>query len=203
MKHDHREVTIVPILVPCMSWERLVELADRTTRALSAAMKKRGLALGRDVAVLISSDSVHYGDRDWGGRSFAELGTNGAGYDKAVARDQGLIRDHLSGVLSCARIEGFYRKVVAEDYHDYRITWCGRFSIPFGLTLLHGLGRALEAGPVRGDALRYATTLDPGRTDPGVEGLGITAGASLRHWVGFCAVGYRLAGAGEAGPHRD
>lgn len=191
LQHYNREARLVPILVPYMSWERLQSLANRTGYALAAIMKKRGLVMGRDVALLISSDSVHYGDRDWGGKSFADFGTSGAAYDKAVARDLGLIEDHLIGGITLSKLEGFYRKVVAEDFHEYRITWCGRFSIPFGLAALASLSEALERPAPEGLLLRYGTTLDPGRSDPGVEGLGVTAGASLHHWVGFTSLGYR------------
>jgi len=191
LQHHNRTAVIVPILVPTMSWERLKALAARTAAALGGAMQNRGLALGEDVALLISSDSVHYGDEDWGGRTFDDFGTNGAGYDKAVARDLSLIHDHLTGTISLAGLEGFYRKVIAEDYHEYRITWCGRFSIPFGLATLVHLVSGQGAAAPRGDLLRYGTTLDPGRSDPGVPGLGVTARASLHHWVGFTSIGYR------------
>ncbi|MBN2492889.1 MAG: AmmeMemoRadiSam system protein B [Planctomycetes bacterium] len=192
LQHYQREVSIVPILVPFMTWDRLEALAGRLAQGLAAAMKERSLALGRDVAVLISSDAVHYGDEDWGGRSFADFGTNGAAYDRAVSRDLALIRDHLTERVAIEKARNFYRAVVAEDCHEYRISWCGRFSIPFGLCLLNGLARELGPAHLRGDLLRYGTTLDPGRRDPGVEGLGVTARASLRHWVGFCSIGYRL-----------
>ncbi len=191
LQHHNREAMVVPILAPYMEWERLVELAETTASALARAMRERGLSLGEDVALLISSDSVHYGDRNWGGKSFADFGTDGAGYDKAVARDLGLIDDHLTGAITVNGLEGFFRKVVAEDVHEYRITWCGRFSVPFGLAALIGLHSELGLPAPRGALLRYATTLDPGRSDPGVDGLGVTAGANLHHWVGFASIAYR------------
>ena len=189
--HFDRDVRIVPILVPYMTWERLDGLARRFAAVLDRVLAERDLVLGRDVALVISSDSVHYGDEGWGGRSYADFGVDEAGYARAVDRDLGLVRDHLAGVVTTEKLEGFYRKVVADDCHEYRITWCGRFSIPFGLSVLAELARRRGEAPPRGDLLRYATTLDPGRSDPGVEGLGVTAPASLRHWVGFAAVGYR------------
>jgi AmmeMemoRadiSam system protein B len=191
LQHYNRSARVVPVLVPYMSWERLQALADVTGRALAGIMKKKGLAPGQDVALLISNDAVHYGDQDWGGKSFADFGTSGAAYDKAVARDLNLIADHLTGEITRTKLEGFYRKVVAEDYHEYRITWCGRFSVPFGLAALASLSDALERPAPEGMLLRYGTTLDPGRSDPGVEGLGVTAKANLHHWVGFTAIGYR------------
>jgi len=186
-----RDVAIVPVLVPYMPWERLVELAGKTADALADALRARGWAPGEDAAIVISSDAVHYGDRDWGGKNHAEFGTDGAAYDRAVARDLGLLRDDLEGPLSEARLEALYRALVQDDFHEYRITWCGRFSIPFGLIVLERTAAQLGRPNPQGVLLRYATTLDPGRGDPAVEGLGVTAPANLHHWVGFAALGWR------------
>jgi AmmeMemoRadiSam system protein B len=191
LQHYNREASIVPILVPYMSFERLSELSDKTAIALGLLLQEKGLVLGRDVAILISADCVHYGDQDWGGKVFADFGTDGGAYDRAVARDLGLISECLTGEISMEGLERFYRQVVAKDYHDYKVTWCGRFSIPFGLALLTRLAPMLGDAPPKGTLLRYGTTLDPGRSDPEVPGLGVTAKANLHHWVGFTAIGYR------------
>jgi AmmeMemoRadiSam system protein B len=191
LQHFNREAAIVPILVPYMSFERLAALADRTAGHLRAAMDRRGLVLGRDVAILISSDSVHYGDEGWGGKSFTDFGVDQAAYDRAVERDLSLIRDHLEGEPRLEELERLFRALVQEDFHEYRIAWCGRFSVPFGVALLAALPPATGLPAHRGVLLRYGTTLDPGRHDPGIEGLGVTATASLRHWVGFASIGYR------------
>jgi len=191
LQHYDREVRIVSILVPYMSWERTRELASRTAAALADILRERKLALGRDVAVLISSDAVHYGDEGWGDKYFADFGVDQQGYERAVERDRALIDEHLAGELSLPRLKSFYHALVKEDFHEYRITWCGRFSIPFGLALVADTTKRLGLSAPRGELLRYGTTLDPGRTDPGVPGLGVTAPANLRHWVGFAAIGYR------------
>ncbi|MDD5309978.1 MAG: AmmeMemoRadiSam system protein B [Deltaproteobacteria bacterium] len=185
------DVRIVPILVPYMSVSRIEELAERTGAALASAMKQRGLTLGRDVAIVISSDSVHYGDEGWSDKNFADFGTDGAAYDKAVARDLELVRDHLVGPVSVDRLAGLYGKLVKDDFHEYRVSWCGRFSIPFGLAALLATTKALGSPAPSGALLRYGTTLDPGATDYGVPGMGVTAPANLHHWVGFAAIGYR------------
>jgi AmmeMemoRadiSam system protein B len=191
LQHASRERHIVSILVPYMSWERLAELSGRAAEALVASAADLGLSMSEDVAILVSSDAVHYGDEEWGGRTFADFGVDQAGYDQAVERDLGLIENHLAGELATARLEALFRQLVADDVHEYRITWCGRFSVPFGLAMAARAAELSGRGPLRGELLRYATTLDPGRSDPGVEGLGVTAPANLRHWVGFAAIGYR------------
>ncbi len=185
-----RDVEIVPILVPYMSLARLEELAGRTGGALAAAMKRRDWALGKDVAIVISSDGVHYGDEGWSGKRFDDFGTDGAGYDKAVARDRALIRDDLEGEVTLGKLSALYGALVKDDFHEYRISWCGRFSVPFGLAALRATALSLGAPVPSGALLRYGTTLDPGAVDYGVKGMGATAPANLHHWVGFASIAY-------------
>jgi MEMO1 family protein len=190
LQNEVRGVEIVPVLVPYMSLARLEELAARTGKALAESMRRRSWKLGEDVAVVISSDGVHYGDEGWNGKRFDDFGTSGAGYDEAVARDRALIRDHLEGAVGRDRIARLYGALVKEDFHEYRVSWCGRFSVPFGLDALLAASEALGAPAPRGELLRYGTTLDPGAADFGVPGLGPTAPANLHHWVGFFSMGF-------------
>lgn len=191
LQHQRRDVEIVPLLVPSAAWPGLDHGAEWLADPLAHLLRSKGWALGHDVAIVISSDAVHYGDEGWGERTFAEFGTDGAGYDNAVARDLELVEQHLAGVVAPPRLGQLHHALVADDVHEYRVPWCGRFSIPFGLALAYYLNRNLKSPPLDAVLLRYGTTLDPGRSDPGVEGLGVTAPASLHHWVGFFAMGVR------------
>lgn len=190
LQHFDRDALLVPVLVPYMSFERLSELAARMAAVLAAAMEARGLELGEDVAILISSDAVHYGDDGWGGVRFDDFGVDQAGYERGVARDRRFIADYLTGAPSLEKLSELFHHLVEEDVHEYRVSWCGRFSIPFGVALLSAIEEDLALPASRGRLLRYGTTLDPGASDPGVEGLGFTAPANLRHWVGFASIGY-------------
>jgi len=191
LQHHRRDVEIVPILVPAMTWDQLDFLAERASDPLTHLLRSKGWALGEDVAILISSDAVHYGDEGWGGGAFADFGVDGAGYDKGVARDLDLVQEHLAGELSPVRLGELFHRLVQDDVRQYKITWCGRFSIPWGLGLAYYTNRNLKRPALQGELLRYGTTLDPGRHDPGVEGLGVTAPANLHHWVGFFSMGFR------------
>lgn len=191
LQHFNRKVSFCPVLVPFMSCDRAFELARRTAKVLHEVMQSEGLVLGEDVALVLSSDAVHYGNDGWGGKGFADFGVDRTGYDRAVSRDLGFVDDYLAGPTSLDKIAGLYRELVHEDFHQYKVTWCGRFSVTFGLALLHFLEELAGHAPPHGMLLRYGTTLDPGENDPDVEGLGFTAPASLRHWVGFASVGYR------------
>ena len=61
LRHGRPDLEIVPILVPAASFPRLRELAEHLGKALASGLRSRGWRLGRDVAVVISTDGVHYG----------------------------------------------------------------------------------------------------------------------------------------------
>jgi len=193
-RHD-REVEIVPILVPYMDWDRMEKLAGDLYRALAAVMRRHGWRLGRDVAVVVSADLVHYGP------DFHHLpfGTDGGAYERAVARDRELIQDHLEGPLGASRLRSLlYRLTDERDVHRYLIPWCGRFSVPFGLELLRRTAGELGEPVPSGILLRYGTSVSEAElavTEATRKaGLGYTAPSNFHHWVGYGALSYTLPG---------
>jgi MEMO1 family protein len=193
LQHRNPEVTILPILVPYASWERLSGLADEFSTVLARVMEENGWRLGRDLAVVVSSDAVHYGpDFD-----HAPFGTDAAGYQMAVDRDEGLAQEYLAGPLEADKLSGFeYTLVDPDNVHSYTIPWCGRFSIPFGLELLRDLAAKTGLQTPEGHFLRYATSLSepqlPVKQATLDAGLGTTAPSNLSHWVGYAAVGFTV-----------
>ena len=187
------EVEIVSILVPHMDWKRMTELSDELSWILAEVMRANNWKLGKDVAIICSADAVHYGDAGWGGSNYAEFGTDISGYDKAVQRDIGLAENFLSGKISDDKLRGFlYTCADSEDIKQYKITWCGRFSIPLGLLTANGLAVELEGKPLEGYLLDYGTSVSEISLDlQGLEPLGVTAPNNLHHWVGYGALGYR------------
>jgi len=187
-----REVEIVPILVPYLDWETAAALSGRCGDALAAILDRHGWRLGRDVAVICSSDAVHYGDSGWGGPGYAPFGTDPGGYLQAVAQDRQLCELYLAGPLRPDKLrELMYRCVDPADVTRYRVTWCGRFAVPLGLAVVERLcrrqGRAVPAGIL----LDYGTSVSEASLDPeGLEGLGPTAPNNLHHFVGYAAVGF-------------
>jgi AmmeMemoRadiSam system protein B len=191
-----RDVEIVSILVPYMGWNTLDRLASDLSEALAGAIGERGGKLGTDVALISSADAVHYGDAGWGGQSYADFGTDADGYSKAVARDLDLARNLLCGPFGggagTEKLRDFmYRCVNPEDVTDYRITWCGRFSVPFGLDVASRLAGMLESRQLVGTLLDYGTSVSEVSLDvEGLEPLGTTAPNNLHHFVGYAAIGY-------------
>jgi AmmeMemoRadiSam system protein B len=191
IQHFAPEASILPILVAPMRWERMDELAGALAQAIASVMKENGWVLGRDVQILISSDAVHYGDQGWGGKNYAPFGTGVAGLTGARRRDMLMVRDHLTRQIEPARLEKLLSLFVAEeDILEYRVTWCGRFSVPFGVDLTFHLSRALGADAPAGYFLGYGTSVEMGELPLRDLGLGVTAPANLHHWVGYATVGY-------------
>ena len=183
---------IVPILVPYMGWDRMDELSDELANALAATLQSNGWELGTDVAVVVSSDAVHYGpDFD-----HAPFGTDAEAYEKATARERALALDHLVGNLDPSELHKFSSALVDPETLEYRLPWCGRFSIPFGLEVLRKLSLSTAGKVPNGALLRYGTSLSepelPVSSATRSSGLGYTAPSNFHHWVGYAAVGYRL-----------
>lgn len=190
IQHYNRDAEIVSILVPYMNWERIEKLSRNLSNALAQIIQQNKWELGEDIAFICSNDGDHYGDEDWGGRNLAPFGADQAGYLKATQQDSSLVRDHLTGQLTAEKLQSFCQRVWGEnDLKEYRIRWCGRFSIPFGLNTVQLLMEKLNHSPLQGYFLRYDTSYNLGRL-PLEIGIGTTAPNTIRHWVGYSAIGY-------------
>ncbi|MBN2070018.1 MAG: AmmeMemoRadiSam system protein B [Candidatus Krumholzibacteriota bacterium] len=186
-----RKLEILPLLVTFFEEENFDAAAEEFSAALGREFEKKGMKIGRDYIILISSDCVHYGDEEWGGRNHAPFGTGKDGYEKAVARDIDIVKTTLAGKLTPEKIKIFRERIDSFEFEwPYKIPWCGVYSIPFGLSLISRLS-AMEGrdAPV-GVMLDYSTSLDPGPLLFEGEGTGATNIANLNHWVGYTSVGY-------------
>ena len=193
LQYYNRGVQFVPILVPFMSYARMNELALPLAHAIAAIMNDERLEWGKDIALLSSTDAVHYGDEGWNGRDFAFYGADAEGYEKALVHERRIMRDCFEGELQPERIEQFTRYTLDDhDHREYKWTWCGRYSVPFGLLVAWRLQQLRRARPLTGTILGYATSVDNARVKvDDLEGMGVTAPATLHHWVGYASIGYR------------
>jgi len=188
LKRVRPDLEIVPIIVPASSFPRLEELSRRLATALTAALSARGWQLGRDVAIAISTDGIHYGP-DFKQTTFGEGGIEA--YEKAAEKDRSLLLGPLSGELTREKIQALYSTFVDPENPDqYRWTWCGRFSVPFGLLLLDQLARS--AGTAVGHPIAYATSVGAPELPLRELGLGSTAPANLYHFVGYPAAAFTI-----------
>ena len=115
------------------------------------------------------------------------------GYVKVLAHEQQIMRDCFDGDLRPDKIERFTHYTLADhDHREYKWTWCGRYSVPFGLLTAWHLEQVRAAPPLAGTILGYATSLgDQVIKVDDLDGMGVTAEATLHHWVGYAAVGFR------------
>ncbi len=190
------DYTFVPILVPGMEPDRLDSLSARVAGILADVCHQNGWVMGRDLAIAISADAVHYGCDGWGDHPYNVFGCDEAGHAAARAQDITLAEATLAGPLTTAGIHSFIRLVwdtTGPEYpaYPYRITWCGLYSIPFGLSVARQWRNDMGAAPLTGDLVHYGDSITDGRLECDVKHLGVTAPNTLRHWVGYPAVVYR------------
>jgi hypothetical protein len=113
-----------------------------------------------------------------------------------------LLRGPLAGPLTGEKIRSLFETFVDPARPDeYRLTWCGRFSVPFGLMLLERTARALTQGPPVGHPVAYATSVGWPELPVRDAGLGETAPANLYHFVGYPAAAFTLGPSPPAGAH--
>jgi AmmeMemoRadiSam system protein B len=181
LKHARADVEIVPVLIPAASFARLSAMAGHLGGALATVMKRRKLTLGRDVAIIISTDGTHYGD-DF---QYAPFGSGGvAAFAKAMAQDRALIETTLAGALSLDKAQKFFAAVVNPDKPDeYRMPWCGRFSVPFGLMFLAETAKRLGVPAPRAVPLMLGVSVDTPELKVRDVGVAPTAPANLYHFV--------------------
>ena len=181
LKHARPDVEIVPIMIPAASFARLSTMATHLGGALAATMKRHKLALGRDVAVVVSTDGTHYGS-DF---SYTPFGLGGVeAFIQAMTQDRELLMATLVGPLSRDKAQTFFAAVVNPDKLDeYRMPWCGRFAVPFGLVFLAETAKRLGLAAPRGVALALGASVDTPELKVRDVGVAPTAPASLYHFV--------------------
>jgi len=192
LQYRNKNVEIVSILVPYMSFRTMDGLAFNLAVALQKIIQEKDLMWGRDFSLVISNDAVHYGDQDWGGQNYASYGCDSAGYARAVDHEYQIIGNCLVGTLDQNRIRLFTEYTVQDtNYRVYKWPWCGRYSVPFGLLTADKLARLLGGGPLKGTLIGYHTSLDQPLIPVKDLNMGTTAVANLHHWVGYAAIGYK------------
>jgi AmmeMemoRadiSam system protein B len=193
LQYYNRNIRIISILVPYMPFNRMDEISTPLSEALVKVMKKHNLEWGKDFAIVISTDAVHYGDQDWGGQNYAPYGCDNDGYTKAKYLESEIIKNCLTGAIQTKNIKSFIGYTLKQDdYKSYKWTWCGRYSVPFGLLTSIRMQEIVEKGEsLKGTLIGYSTSISGISLPVSDIGMGKTAIATLHHWVGYCGVGYR------------
>jgi AmmeMemoRadiSam system protein B len=184
LQHANRSVRIVPVMVTGMPFEEMEALSGRVASSIATYAREEGLALGRDLAFVVSSDAVHYGpDFD-----YDPYGVDEYAADRALGDDVWIAMRCLAGEMDRAKLAEFTETVWGEG-----IPWCGRYSVPFGLLVMEKVARTLSGEPLFGVRAKYSTSRTLGVLPVATTGtLGTTAPASLEHWVGYWGIVYGI-----------
>jgi AmmeMemoRadiSam system protein B len=192
LQYFNRDVEIVPILVPFMLWSDIHARAGELSAAVAAVMAAHHWTLGQDLAVLISGDGQHYGDYGWSYYDYHPFGCDAAGYQRATALDERLVSSYMTGAVSDGNLKSLFGELVnQDDIGKYRVTWCGRFAVPFGVHVAQLLSQDVGHRSLTGYALRSGTSLSFPWLPLESMKLGLTGDANLHHFVTYQAVGFK------------
>jgi len=189
LQYFNRSVSIIPVLVPAMTPERMNECGKALADAISKVADRRGWEWGKDFSIVVTTDAVHYGNEDWGGTDRAYFGCDSSGNIRARAYEAEIIDKCLTGSVVPDRIKLFSGYTLnAGNYREYKWTWCGRYSVPTALYTAFYLN---YEKPVTGEFLAYTTSITTKHIMVDDLRMGRTAIATACHWVGYAAIGYR------------
>jgi MEMO1 family protein len=191
LQYHNSNVQFIPILIPYMSFEKMEKYSVLLSKAIGEVMTEQKLVWGKDIAIVISNDAVHYGDEDWGGKNYADYGCDTAGYNKAVNHESEIIKCLLP-VPGKEKVNEFFKYTVqSEDWHEYKWPWCGRYSVPFGILTAVSLAEITKGENLLGVRMDYSTSISNKPLPVEDLQMGKTAIATLHHWVGYAAIGYK------------
>jgi len=189
LQYFNRDISIVPVLVPAMSPERMAECGNALAEAIKSVAAKNGWEWGRDFSIVATTDAVHYGSEDWGSNNYAYFGCDSAGNIKARNLENEIVTNCLNGKVMPEKIRLFSKYTLdSADFHKYKWTWCGRYSVPVALYTSYFLE---IPGELTGEIIGYSTSITGKHIPVDDIGMGRTAIATDCHWVGYSAVGFR------------
>jgi len=189
LQYFNRNVSIVPILVPAMSPERMESCGKALAEAIRTVAANHKWEWGPDFAIVVTTDAVHYGNEDWGGTNRAYFGCDDKGNIRAREHESGIIDSCLKGNILPEKIRQFNNFTLEpENFREYKWTWCGRYSVPVALYTAYYLNKDT---PLSGELTGYSTSITSEHIQVDDIGMGRTAIATKCHWVGYASIGYR------------
>jgi MEMO1 family protein len=189
LQYFNKNISIVPILVPAMSPDRMQECGKALATAIRTVADKHKWEWGTDYSIVVTTDAVHYGNEDWGGADRAYFGCDDNGNLKALEHESEIIKNCLSGDIKPEKIRLLNSYTIdAGNFREYKWTWCGRYSVPVALYTAFYLN---ESKPLTGEAIGYSTSINSTHIAVDDIRMGRTAIATKCHWVGYAALGYK------------
>ena len=188
LQYFNRNISIIPILIPAMDPDRMEECGKALAAAIREVFRKHEWEWGKDYAIIVTTDAVHYGNEDWGGSDYAFFGCDSAGNNKAMDHDAEIVSRCLKGNIEKNNFRLFNTYTLNTDnYKEYKWTWCGRYCVPVALYTSFFLN---DSQPLSGELVGYSTSITSRHIPVDDIGMGRTAIATDCHWVGYAAIGY-------------
>lgn len=188
LQYYRRDLRIVPVMVTAMPLDRMAKVADALASIVDEYAKERHLVLGKDLAVLISSDADHYG-KDFDNAPFGE---DLHAHEQGTALDREILAKALTGSLDEEHIRRFTEYTWGSTYTaPGKSLWCGKYSVPFGSLFVMKLVALMNQGDISAVPLLYSDTWTEKVLPLHATTMGTTAPFSLKHWVGWCSVAFR------------
>jgi MEMO1 family protein len=189
LQYFNHDISIVPILVPAMNPDRMEECGKALSDAIREVSRNHGWEWGKDYAIIVTTDAVHYGNEDWSGSDYAFFGCDSAGNNKAMDHESEIISRCLTGNIDKNNFRLFNTYTLNTDnYKTYKWTWCGRYCVPVALYTSYFLN---NSQPLSGKLIGYSTSITSRHVPVDDIRMGRTAIATGCHWVGYTAIGYR------------
>jgi AmmeMemoRadiSam system protein B len=169
------DARILPVIVAPSG----LDFLKKAAKALAASLES--IAGDEPFVIVSSADAVHYGNENWGDSDFLYFGPGEEGYQKANQNEKRLCE--IISQTTAESAEEFFNETTNPDL-SYRLSWCGRFTITLGKLI------ALELARLRGRKLscsgwHYENSLEPGKLAEKLGLMGLTAPATIGHWVGY------------------
>lgn len=193
LQKQNPSVEILPMLVPYNTFNDMQTFSNDIGDGIAALMKEHQLEFGKDVAVVISNDAIHYGSEGWGSGNLAPFGIDSTGTAQARQKDLHIINETLVGKLTTTKIATFNDiTIMDDDYKAYEWTWCGRYSTPFGLLLANRIQHNSNAAKsLNGTFIDWRSSIHNAHIQVDDLGMGHTAKADSTHWVAYVGMSYK------------
>lgn len=189
LQHYNKNVKITPIMVTAMQFGQMDSVSNELSSIIADYISRNNLKPGEDVFFLISSDANHYG-ADFNNTPF---GDDETAHKLATDKDKKIANQYFNEFLSRTEIENLTRELWAQTPEGKAaLSWCGRYSIPFGLLTTLKVIEKTTHQSLKGKLLRYSDTWTEGVIPIKNTHMGLTAPFSLKHWVGFLSAGFYI-----------
>lgn len=189
LQYFNRDISIVPILVPAMSPERMKDCGRALAKSIETLAVSKNWEWGSDFTIVVTTDAVHYGNEEWGGKDYARYGCDDKGNALARKHEHEIIDNCLAGEVGPENFARFSEYTLdSTDYHNYKWTWCGRYCIPVALYTTYYLN---DSNSLHGELIGYSSSITSDHLPVSDIGMGTTAIATDCHWVAYAALGYR------------